>query len=299
MTSTVSWHESPPPTSATPRTDRPTYGGDVAETARMLGTPFMGWQSLAADRGMEHEAGRLVYREVDLSIDRQAGKSTLILAVAVRRMLAAPDRWLTYTSASRLAARRKLLRVWWPLIARSPLRDMFSVSKGTGSESLDCVNGSTLLLLSGDEASGHGDSIDTAFLDEAWSLTEASEQAVRPAMAARPNGQLWVVSTAGNRKSTYWRSKVDAGRTAAELGLTEGTCFIEWAAPLDSDVTDPATWPTFMPAMDRTISMETVAADLASMKLSEWRRAYANQWPDETDEGWKVIPRDVWQAAQL
>jgi hypothetical protein len=35
------------------------------------------------------------------------------------------------------------------------------------------------------------------------------------------------------------------------------------------------------------------------MKLSEWRRAYANQWPDETDEGWKVIPRDVWQAAQL
>jgi hypothetical protein len=42
-----SWHESPPPTSATPRTDRATYGGDVAETARMLGTPFMGWQSLA------------------------------------------------------------------------------------------------------------------------------------------------------------------------------------------------------------------------------------------------------------
>jgi phage terminase large subunit-like protein len=265
----------------------------------MLGTPFMGWQSLVADRAMEHEDGRLVYREVDLSIDRQAGKSTLVLAVAVRRMLSAPNRWLTYTSASRLAARRKLLKVWWPLIRQSPLRDMFSVSKGTGSESLDCSNGSTLLLLSGDEASGHGDSVDTAFLDEAWSLTEASEQAVRPAMAARPNGQLWVVSTAGNRKSTYWRSKVDAGRTAAELGLTGGTCFIEWAASPDLDVTDESTWPTFMPALDRTISRETVAADLASMKLSEWRRAYANQWPDETDEGWQVIPRDVWQAAQL
>jgi hypothetical protein len=102
----------------------------------MLGTPLMGWQSLAADRGMEHEDGRLVYREVDLSIDRQAGKSTLVLAVAVRRMLSAPNRWLTYTSASRLAARRKLLKVWWPLIRQSPLRDMFSVSKGTGSESL-------------------------------------------------------------------------------------------------------------------------------------------------------------------
>jgi phage terminase large subunit-like protein len=294
------WHESPPPTSATPRTDRATFGGDVAETARMLGVPFMGWQSLAADRGMEHEGGRLAYREVDLSIDRQAGKSTLVLAVAVRRMLAAPNRWLTYTSASRLAARRKLLRVWWPLIARSPLRDMFHVTKGTGTESLECSNGSTLVLLSGDESSGHGDSIDTSFLDEAWSLTEASEQAVRPAMAARPNGQLWVVSTAGTRKSTYWRSKVDGGRTAAELGVTEGTCFIEWAAFADLDVTDPATWSTFMPALGRTIDPATVAADLGSMKLPEWRRAYANQWPDEVDDGgWSVIPRDTWEAARL
>jgi len=265
----------------------------------MLGTPFMGWQSLVADRAMEHVDGRLVYREVDLSIDRQAGKSTLILAVAVRRMLAAPNRWLTYTSASRLAARRKLLKVWWPLIQASPLRDRFRVSKGTGSESLDCSNGSTLLLLSGDEASGHGDSIDTSFLDEAWSLTEASEQAVRPAMAARPNGQLWVVSTAGTRKSAYWRSKVDGGRTAAALGLTEGSCFVEWAAPPDVDVTDPAMWPTFMPALNRTISPGTVAADLSSMRLPEWRRAYANQWDDEVDDGgWAVIDRDLWQAAR-
>jgi phage terminase large subunit-like protein len=299
MTLTSSWHESPPPTAATPRTDRATFGGDVAETARMLGVPFMGWQSLAADLGMEHEDGRMAYREVDLSIDRQAGKSTLILAVAVRRMLASPDRWLTYTSASRLAARRKLLKVWWPLIRRSPLRDMFTVSKGTGSESLDCSNGSTLLLLSGDEASGHGDSVDTAFLDEAWSLTEAAEQATRPAMAARPNGQLWVLSTAGTRKSTYWRQKVDAGRTSAALGVTEGACFLEWAAAPDLDVSDPASWPTFMPALGRTISSETVAADMASMRPDQWRRAYANQWPDETDEGWSVISRDVWQAAQL
>jgi phage terminase large subunit-like protein len=299
MTSTVSWRESPPPTSATPRTDRVTFGADVAETARMLGVDFMGWQSLVADRAMEHEGGRLVYREVDVSTDRQVGKSTLILAVAVRRMLAAPNRWLTYTSASRLAARRKLLKVWWPLIQSSPLRDMFAVNKGTGSESLECSNGSVLLLLSGEESSGHGDSIDTAFLDEAWSLTEASEQAVRPAMAARPNGQLWVVSTAGTRKSTYWRSKVDGGRTAAELGVTEGTCFVEWAAPPDADVTDPATWPAFMPALGRTISPETVAADLASMPLGQWKRAYANQWPDESDEGWAVISKDLWLAAQL
>jgi hypothetical protein len=35
------------------------------------------------------------------------------------------------------------------------------------------------------------------------------------------------------------------------------------------------------------------------MSLPEWRRAYANQWPDESDQGWAVIPRDVWMAARL
>jgi hypothetical protein len=54
-----------------------------------------------------------------------------------------------------------------------------------------------------------------------------------------------------------------------------------------------------MPALGRTIQPETVAADLASMPLPEWRRAYANQWPNETLEGWKVIGRDVWEASRL
>jgi phage terminase large subunit-like protein len=260
----------------------------------------MGWQRLAADRAMEHEGGRLVYREVDVSIDRQAGKSSLFLTAIVHRMLWRPGQWLTYTSASRLAARRKLLRVWWPVIRSSPLGHMFKVTRGTGSETLECVNDSTLILLSGDEASGHGDSVDASFLDEGWSLTEAAEAAVRPAMATKSGGQIWVASTAGTRKSTYWRSKVDAGRTAAELGLTEDVCFVEWAAPPGVDVTDQSTWADFMPALGRTIKPETVAADLATMTLRQWRRAYCNQWDDEADdEGWQVIGRDVWQAARL
>jgi phage terminase large subunit-like protein len=265
----------------------------------MLGVPFMGWQQLVADLAMEHDGGQLVHREVDISIDRQAGKSSLFMVAIVHRMLWRPGQWITYTSASRLAARRKLLRVWWPIIRASPVGHMFNATRGTGSESLECVNDSTLILLSGDEASGHGDSIDASFLDEAWSLTEAAEQAVKPAMLTRPNAQLWVASTAGTAKSTYWRSKVDAGRTAAELGVTDGPCFVEWAAPSNLDVTDPATWASFMPALGRTIQPSTVAADLAAMPLPEWKRACCNLWPDESLEGWKLIGRDVWEASRL
>jgi len=295
------WRQSPNPTAATPRTSRDSYGPAVARTAAMLGVDLMGWQRLAADRALEHTGGRPAYREVDLSTDRQCGKSTLVLSVALRKMLASPGSWVTYTSASRLAARRKLLRVWWPLIQRSPLRDKFWVTKGTGSESLECSNGSALLLLSVAEESGHGEEgVDLAILDEAWSLDEAAEAAARPTMATKPDAQIWVTSTAGVPKSVYWRQKVEAGRAAAELGLTDGgVCFIEWAASRDVDVTDEATWPSFMPALDRTISRETVRADLASMPSAEWQRAYCNRWPHESDEGWAVISRDAWMASQL
>ncbi|MGH3482284.1 MAG: hypothetical protein ACRDPQ_03530 [Nocardioidaceae bacterium] len=297
MTSKRSWHESPPPTAATPRTDRATYGADVADTAELLGVPFMGWQRLVADRGLEHVGGLVAHREVDVSTPRQSGKSSLVLAVAVRKMLAAPGSWVTYTTASRLAGRRKLLKTWWPLIRRSPLRDMFKATQGTGSESLECVNGSVLLLLSADESSGHGDSYDLSFLDECWSLSEAAEQAVRPAMAARPAAQLWCLSTAGTRRSTFWRDKVKAGRAAAELGVADGQVFVEWAADPKADLTDPATWPVFMPALGRTIHEATVAADLTSMPFRQWRRAYCNVWDDEIDDGWRFIPRDLWAAA--
>ena len=65
-------------------------------------------------------------------------------------------------------------------------------------------------------------------------------------------------------------------------------------------VTDPATWPGFMPALGITIEEKTIAADLRTMPLPQWRRAYGNQWADETDAaGWTVISRDAWMAARL
>lgn len=294
-----SWQGSPPPSSATPRTDRATYACAVAEVAGLLGVELMGWQRLVLDRALERDDGRPAYREVDLSTPRQVGKSMLILLVALHRMLASPGSWVTYTTASRLAGRRKLLRVWAPLIEASPLRGMFRATKGTGSESLECSNGSTMLLLSGDEASGHGDSLDLAIIDEAWSLTDAAEAGVRPAMSARPSGQLWVCSTSGTDKSSFWRAKIDTGRAAAEAGATDGVCFVEWSAAGVEDPTDPATWAGFHPALGRTHDAATMAADLAAdttPNKAEWKRAWGNLWPDESESGWNVISLAEWRA---
>jgi phage terminase large subunit-like protein len=271
----------------------------LAQVASALGFELMPWQSLVADVALEHEGGRLAYRDVAVGTPRQSGKSTLLLSLIVYRLLAAPGQRVVYGAQSRLAARGKLFDTWWPRIRRSPLGDLFTLSRATGAETLRCSNGSLMTLMSTDDAAAHGETIDLGILDEAWALDAAAEQAVRPAMATRDAGQLWCLSTAGTERSVWWRSRVDTGRAQAELGVTESLAYFEWSAADDVDVTDPETWARFMPALGITISPDTVAADLRTMPLAEWRRAYANQWLDETDEGWRVIPRDIWEASRL
>jgi phage terminase large subunit-like protein len=137
-------------------------------------------------------------------------------------------------------------------------------------------------------------------VDEAWVHQDAAvEQAVRPTMSTRPDAQLWAMSTAGTAKSVWWRGKLDTGRAAAELGVTDGLCLLEWAAPNDADPTDEAVWWATMPALGRLTDVATVRADLANMPLAEWKRAFLNLWPDESAEGWHVIARDLWEASRL
>ena len=54
-----------------------------------------------------------------------------------------------------------------------------------------------------------------------------------------------------------------------------------------------------MPALGRLTDVRTVKADLLSMELREFRRALLNEWPEQTEEGWKIIPRDVWKPREM
>ena len=53
-----------PPRFATARTDRETFGGEVAKLAALLGFQLMDHQRLFLDVALEHEDGALVYREI-------------------------------------------------------------------------------------------------------------------------------------------------------------------------------------------------------------------------------------------
>jgi len=262
-----------------------------------LGPGLMPWQHQVNSVATElDEHGRFAYRQVVLEVMRQQGKSVDLLSMMVARALRRPGTQISYTAQTRLDARKRLLDVWWPRIEASKLRGLVRPRRGSGSEALLFANGSMLGLVSNTQTSGHGDVLDLGVIDEAWTQEDDHlEQAMRPAGMTR-DFQLWIVSTAGTEKSSYFRGKVEDGRARAEMGLTDTGCYVGYSFADDEDAADPVTWRRRMPALGVTVSEETVKADLDLMDFSEFRRAYGCQWPEVAKPGWEVVGQDTWNA---
>lgn len=288
------------PRFGTPRTPgRPTHGARVGKIARALGTPLMPWQQYVADVALEYDAdtGRLVYGEVDLTVPRQSGKTTLVLAIAVDRALNFGARQnIAYTAQTRNDARMKWEEEHVATLQASIFAPLITVKLANGQESIRWKNGSRHGITASTEKSGHGATLDLGFIDEAFAQIDARlEQAMVPAMITRPEPQLWVPSTAGTETSAYLRRKVEAGRARVEAGEPSRVAYFEWSAPDDADPGNPRVWRACMPAMGHTIREEAIRARFESMELPEFCRAFLNQWVDRSVGEW-VIPKDFWRA---
>lgn len=300
MPSQPSWPNCQPRWS-TPRSNRLTLGGRVAQIADIIGTPLMPWQRHVADIAMEidPETGRLAYREVRLTVPRQSGKSTLMLAAMTHRCIAmGPHQRISYTAQTGKDARLKWEDDHVPVLERSEFGRLMQVRRTNGSEAIRWSNGSIWSLLATTETAGHGAQLDLGVMDEAFALVDDRlEQAMKPAMVTRPQPQLWIVSTAGTNDSLYLNDKTDDGRQRAAAGTTDSVAYFEWSAPEDADIADPETWKACMPALGLTVPIEAIRSDFESMREPEFRRAYLNQRQDRAATApWQVVEQDAWDA---
>jgi phage terminase large subunit-like protein len=272
----------------------------MADTARALGfRGLMAWQHRTLVVITEHVAGVPVYRQATIILPRQQGKTRgVVLPYMVTRCLREDGCQIAYTAQTRLDARHRLLDVFYPLIAASPLAPLADDRRGSGSEAIVFYNGSMIFLVSGTQTSGHGDTTDAAVLDEGWSQKDSRvETAVKPSMITRPGAQLLVVSCAGNEDSAYLDGKMDEGRALCELGATDTACYVEYSAPDDADPADEAVWAGCMPALGVTIDVATVRADFQTMDLADFRRSYLCQRPGVANPGWKLFTEQDYQEA--
>lgn len=288
------------PRFATRRRNRPTWGDQLFNISRALGTPLMPWQQYVADVGLEYyenEFGILVpaYREVVVTIPRQNGKTTLVLSWEMHRCLlwGRPQR-VAYTAQTGSDAVKKLLKDQLPVIERSDVSAAIEkVRRAQGSEGIDFRGGSQLDVLASTDSAGHGRTLDLGVIDEAFKdKDDQREGAMLPAMATRSDAQLLVVSTMGTDGSHYLNRKVDAGRLNVLHDREDAEiAYFEWAADEEADIDDPRTWASCMPAFGITIGERAVRHARETMTEGEFRRAYLNQ---RTLADERVIPVDLW-----
>jgi hypothetical protein len=147
---------------------RATYGPKVAEVAALLGKPLMPWQRQVVDVALEVDpnTGRLAYREVIVTVPRQAGKSSLALAVAVHRALSfgVPQR-IVFTAQTRSDARKMWEDEHLPILAGSRFAPLYSVRRQIGQESIRWANGSLHGLVAPNGTAAHGQVLDLGVID--------------------------------------------------------------------------------------------------------------------------------------
>jgi hypothetical protein len=323
------------PRFGTPRNpERETLGHEVGEIARRIGKPLMPWQRHAVDVALEvdPETGELFYEEVVVTVPRQCGKTYLILVLLVWRCITMARRIgvfqvATYVAQHGVAARKKLQREFIPTLRRSksltevpharyvPKKvNEWKPSMNNGSEHIYWGTGSWLQAAPPTETASHGDVLDMPVIDEAFAHTmEAGglvEQALDAATVTRRSPQLWVISTAGNKRSAYLWRKVKAGRKACATGNHGRGAYLEWSLPDDADIDDTGVWVEYHPALGYTQTVERLLARLEKAKrfdesmsdepkaddnddeeaeygygVDGWRRGYMNQWREIPSDG--------------
>jgi len=270
-------------------------GPAVARVARALGTPLMPWQSYVADVGGEvDDRGRFVYPLVIVTVPRQSGKTTLMLAQSVQRCLMRDRRKTWHTAQTGQAARKKWRELVDAVVA-SPMGGLVAGQprKAAGNEALVFVNGSELRPHPPTRDGLHGEQGDHNDIDEGWAYDELQGadvmQAIRPTHATRPGAQTWVWSTRGDRSSTWFHGLIEQGYA----GLS-GVALFDFGIPDHADPTDIDVIERHHPAVGFTIEREFLIAEQAGMPPGEYARAYGNR---PTGAGERVIPLDPWTAA--
>jgi hypothetical protein len=285
------------PKFATPRDERfPTRGTLQGLFARhWLGRTFMPWQQHLADVSGEYdpETGLPRYPLVIVPVQRQAGKSDLLMCTAGERCFSVPNFRSWYTAQTGRDARDQFLKFGEEVIEGTPLDMVVRTLRGNGHEVMRFPNGSTIRPHPPSDTALHGKQVDRNDIDEAWAFDSeqgaALMQAASPAKLTRPGAQTFIWSAGGTAASTWLAELVARGR-AGEPGI----CYVEYGIPDDLPLDDLQAIAEHHPAYGHTISLASIEAMRRDIPDDgEFARAAGNRWTEVIGGG---MPLDKWEA---
>lgn len=270
----------------------------VEKVAAALGTPLLPWQRYVARVITEHDqvTGEYRYRRVVLTVPRQSGKTTLIRALFLTRILKRRNVAYAIYAQTGKDARDRLMDLA-DLAEQTPFGKRLKVNRGQTNPAIHMVrNHSKVISLAPTEIAGHGGTYNGALIDEAFSFTE--EQAARvlgaivPAMTTKRDQQTIIVSTKGTMRSVWLNGLVDEGRESVS-DPESGTAYFEWSLSPDLDPMNPENW-EFHPGYGGGLTTRGAISSAAeTMTRTEFIRAYMNL-TTVTNEN--LLAPDTWRA---
>ena len=244
-------------------------------------------------------------KEVGVMVSRQNGKGSILEARELAGLFLFGERLIIH-SAHQFDTSKEAFERILTLIEGTPdlEAEVKRVSRSHGEEGVELKNGQRLRFRTRTKGGGRGFTADCLILDEAMYLGAAQISALMPTLSARPNPQIWVTGSAGDKESTHFGRM----RSRAMKGDDPRLFWAEWSIDgcnefchpdcEDHDAeASPESYAKANPGLGIRISVEHVESERRSMDPDSFRqeRLGVGDWPVEGD-GWLVIPRDKWMA---
>ncbi|HEY0638704.1 MAG TPA: terminase [Pseudonocardiaceae bacterium] len=267
-------------------------GFEVIEFAEMLGEPLIPWQRKLVVRALElHPDGTPRFRVVVVLVARQNGKTHVKRVVSLWRLFIDGAR-MVLGCAQDVSLAREVMNGCLETIQACPdLRaELDTVRRTNGDEWFRVSSGGRYKIAASNRSAGRGLSVDELNIDElreqrswdAWS-------ALSKTTSARPGGQIWCMSNAGDDESVV----LNQLREAALSGADPSIGLFEWSAPEGCDLDDEDAWCAANPGLGFTVNEAAIRTALGTDPPAVFRTEVLCQRVDSMDS---AVDATAWRA---
>lgn len=151
---------------------------------------------------MEHKWSAL---EVGIMVSRQNGKGSILEARELAGLFVFGEKLIIHSAHQFDTSFEAFERILSLIEATPDLdREVQSVARSHGKEGITLKSGQRLKFRTRTKGGGRGFTCDCLVLDEAMYLDATMVSALMPTLSARPNPQVWVTGSAGDKESTHF-----------------------------------------------------------------------------------------------
>lgn len=294
-------------------------GQEAIDLANMAGLELDPWQQLTMNQAASVNPERPFFNpytnrqelkwecfEVGVMVSRQNGKGSILEARELAGLFLWGERVIIHSAHEFATSKEAFMRIESLIEGCADLaREVKRMSRSHGEEGIELMSGQRLLFKTRTKGGGRGFTGDCLILDEAMYLVSAQVGALMPTLSARPNGQIWLTGSAGDRDSEQFgavRARALSGKFDPSLA------WLEWSIDAHTDMCpkdcdehdDPDAVESFAkanPGLGIRISVEHVQNERRAMKHETFlqERLGVGDWP-VVGEAWKIIPKSKWEA---